>query len=162
GRRPRRHLPADDVAAPADPAPLRRPVEGKGAAAARLLVGDDPRVSVHGRRVLAAERVGAPRTPISPACLHCRERRGRIAGMDRVDVLIAGGGIIGTALAWALAGRGMGQIAVVDLDLGGLYASSELNAGGARATWWQPVNIATCAATLRFFRDHREEFGFRE
>jgi sarcosine oxidase subunit beta len=51
---------------------------------------------------------------------------------------------------------------VVDLDLTGLYASSELNAGGARATWWQPVNIATCAATLDFFRDHRSEFGFRE
>jgi len=82
--------------------------------------------------------------------------------MERVDVLIAGGGIIGSALAWALAGRGIREIAVVDLDLGGLYASSELNAGGARATWWQPVNIATCAATLRFFREHREEFGFRE
>src|SRR5262245_4620501 len=82
--------------------------------------------------------------------------------MQRVEVLIAGGGIIGTALAWALARRGVGEVAVVDLDLRGLYASSELNAGGARATWWQPVNIATCAATLRFFREHREEFGFRE
>src|ERR1700687_2593404 len=82
--------------------------------------------------------------------------------MERADVLSAGGGIIGTALAWALAARGVGNVAVVDLDLAGLYASSELNAGGARATWWQPVNIATCAATLGFFREHREEFGFRE
>jgi sarcosine oxidase subunit beta len=82
--------------------------------------------------------------------------------MERADVLIAGGGIIGTAIAWALARRGVGGIAVVDLDLSGMYASSELNAGGARATWWQPVNIATCAATLDFFRQHRAEFGFRE
>ena len=82
--------------------------------------------------------------------------------MQRVDVLIAGGGIIGTALAWALARRRVGEIAVVDVDLAGVYASSELNAGGARATWWQPVNIATCAATLGFFRQHRAEFGFRE
>jgi glycine/D-amino acid oxidase-like deaminating enzyme len=63
--------------------------------------------------------------------------------MERADVLIAGGGIIGSAVAWALARRGFGGIAVVDLDLAGHYASSELNAGGARATWWQPVNSFT-------------------
>jgi glycine/D-amino acid oxidase-like deaminating enzyme len=82
--------------------------------------------------------------------------------MQRADVLIAGGGIIGTAVAWALAHRGVGDITVIDLDLAGVYASSELNAGGARATWWQSVNIATCAATLGFFREHRQEFGFRQ
>lgn len=82
--------------------------------------------------------------------------------MDDADVLIAGGGIIGTSVAWALARRGVTGIVVVDLDLAGVYASSELNAGGARATWWQPVNIASCAATLDFFREHRDEFGFRE
>ena len=76
--------------------------------------------------------------------------------------MIAGGGIIGSGLAWALAERGVGPITVVDLDLGGVYASSELNAGGARATWWQPVNIETCRATLGFFADHADEFGFRD
>ena len=81
---------------------------------------------------------------------------------ERADVLIAGGGVIGTALAWALAERGVSGITVVDVDLAGLYASSELNAGGARATWWQPVNIESCLATLNFFRRHREEFAFRE
>ncbi len=77
-------------------------------------------------------------------------------------VLIAGGGVVGSAMAWALANRGFSNIVVVDLDLAGLYASSELNAGGARATWWQRVNVETCAATLEFFRAHRDEFGFRE
>ncbi len=80
---------------------------------------------------------------------------------ERADVLIAGGGIIGSAIAWALARRGVGGITVVDVDLAGIYAASELNAGGARATWWQPVNIATCHATLGFFREHAREFGFR-
>ncbi len=82
--------------------------------------------------------------------------------MEAANVLIAGGGIIGTGIAWALARRGIDGVVVVDLDLAGLYASSELNAGGARASWWQPVNIATCATTLDFFRTHSEEFGFRE
>jgi sarcosine oxidase subunit beta len=79
-----------------------------------------------------------------------------------VPVLILGGGIIGTAVAWALAERGVEGIEVVDLDLAGVYASSELNAGGVRATWWQPVNIECCRLTLDFFRAHAESFGFRE
>jgi len=81
---------------------------------------------------------------------------------DRAQVLILGGGVVGTSLAWALACRGVAGVVVVDLDLGGLYASSELNAGGARATWWQPVNIESCLRTLDFFRSHHEALGFRE
>jgi sarcosine oxidase subunit beta len=78
------------------------------------------------------------------------------------SVVIVGGGIIGSSVAWSLAERGVRDVAVVDVDLAGVYAASELNAGGARATWWQPVNIETCLATLDFFREHREELGFRE
>jgi sarcosine oxidase subunit beta len=80
---------------------------------------------------------------------------------ERASVLIVGGGIIGSSIAWSLAERGVDDICVVDLDLAGLYASSELNAGGARATWWQPVNIESCLATLDFFRAHADLFGFR-
>jgi sarcosine oxidase, subunit beta len=82
--------------------------------------------------------------------------------MARSSVLIVGGGIIGTGLAWALAERDAGDVTVVDLDLAGVYASSQLNAGGVRATWWQRVNVEACRATLRFFADHAAEFGFRE
>ena len=80
---------------------------------------------------------------------------------EHAGVLILGGGIIGASVAWSLACRGVRDVRVVDLDLAGVYASSELNAGGVRATWWQPVNIDTCLATLEFFGEHREEFGFR-
>ena len=81
---------------------------------------------------------------------------------ERANVLVLGGGVIGTSLAWSLAARGVPDVVVVDLDLAGVYASSELNAGGARATWWQPVNIESCRITLDFFADHSEEFAFRE
>jgi sarcosine oxidase subunit beta len=80
---------------------------------------------------------------------------------ERAGVLILGGGIIGSSVAWSLARRGVRDVRVVDLDLAGVYASSELNAGGVRATWWQPVNIDTCRATLEFFAEHAGEFGFR-
>ena len=81
---------------------------------------------------------------------------------ERANVLVVGGGIIGTSIAWALAERGVDGVVVLDLDLAGIYASSELNAGGARATWWQAVNVDSCRATLDFFRARRELFGFRE
>ena len=80
---------------------------------------------------------------------------------DSARVLVVGGGVIGSGLAWALAERGVDGVVVVDLDLAGVYASSELNAGGARATWWQPVNVESCRLTLEFFQAHAEELGFR-
>ncbi len=82
--------------------------------------------------------------------------------MEPTQVLIAGGGIIGSAAACALVELGVGDVCVVDLDLQGPYASSELNAGGARATWWQEVNITTCRDTLAFFEEHAGEFAFRQ
>ena len=51
---------------------------------------------------------------------------------------------------------------MVDPDLAGERSSSQLNAGGVRATWWQPVNVELCAATIAFFAEHREELAFRE
>lgn len=80
---------------------------------------------------------------------------------ERADVLVVGGGIIGSSVAFSLASCGVRDVVVVDLDLAGVYASSELNAGGARATWWQPVNIESCRRTLAFFRENAERFGFR-
>jgi sarcosine oxidase subunit beta len=81
---------------------------------------------------------------------------------ERAGVLVLGGGVVGASLAWSLAERGVDGVVVVDLDLAGVYASSELNAGGARATWWQPVNVESCLATLDFFRAHHDEVSFRE
>ena len=43
---------------------------------------------------------------------------------ERTQVLIAGGGIVGSAIAAALVERGILDVVVVDLDLHGRYASS--------------------------------------
>jgi sarcosine oxidase subunit beta len=82
--------------------------------------------------------------------------------MEEVGTLIIGAGIAGSSLAMHLADLGEQEIVVVDPDLAGVRSSSELNAGGVRATWWREVNIEMCAHSIEYYRRHAEEFGFRE
>lgn len=81
---------------------------------------------------------------------------------DAAGTLIVGAGLAGSALAMHLAEMGAPGVVVVDPDLAGERSSSQLNAGGVRATWWRPVNVELCAATIAFFAEHREEMAFRE
>ena len=52
------------------------------------------------------------------------------------------------------------KILVCDADLEGRLSSSELNAGGARATWDQPVNVALARASIDFMNERKQETGF--
>ena len=78
------------------------------------------------------------------------------------STVIVGAGLAGSAMAMHLADMGADGILVIDPDLAGTRSSSELNAGGVRATWWQPVNVELCAATIDFIAGHRQELDFRE
>lgn len=78
------------------------------------------------------------------------------------DILIIGAGLIGSCTAYHLAKLGASSIAVIDADLVGRLSSSELNAGGARATWDQSINVQLAKESISFLREHKDKTGYRE
>ncbi|MBL7716813.1 MAG: FAD-binding oxidoreductase [Bdellovibrionales bacterium] len=81
---------------------------------------------------------------------------------DHSETLVVGAGLVGSSLAWHLAALGSTEVTVIDFDLEGTLSSSELNAGGVRATFQQPLNIQASKVSIDFFSKHREEFGYRD
>lgn len=79
----------------------------------------------------------------------------------RYDVAIVGGGVIGSSIAMALGERSIRAV-VLDIDLAGRLSSSERNAGGVRATWWNPPNIVLCRQSIEYYEKIGAEIGFRQ
>jgi glycine/D-amino acid oxidase-like deaminating enzyme len=79
-----------------------------------------------------------------------------------VETLIVGAGLIGSSVAMHLARLGMTGVRVIDFDLEGSLSSSELNAGGVRATWVQPVNIRASQLSIDYFASIATEVGYRD
>jgi FAD-dependent oxidoreductase domain-containing protein 1 len=73
---------------------------------------------------------------------------------ERVDVAIIGGGVIGSAIACALAGEPSfaGSIAVVERDPSYRHAASALSVSSIRQQFSTPVNIAMSLYGIAFLR----------
>jgi len=80
----------------------------------------------------------------------------------KTDVLVVGAGLIGSAIAMGLARQGVRSVLVVDLDLAGEWSSSELNAGGVRATWSQKVNLLASKFSIEYFQTVADAIGYRD
>lgn len=76
------------------------------------------------------------------------------------DVVIVGAGVIGSAIALGLTLNGVKNVTVVDLDLAGEWSSSELNAGGVRGTWSQPVNVIASQFSIHYFASVADQVGY--
>jgi sarcosine oxidase len=82
--------------------------------------------------------------------------------MDTADVVIVGGGIVGSAAAWFLSAdaafRGR-RVVVVERDTSWREASTARSAGGIRQQFSTPENIAMSQFTLAMFNHLKTIFG---
>ncbi|HEY1244741.1 MAG TPA: FAD-binding oxidoreductase [Hyphomicrobiaceae bacterium] len=81
--------------------------------------------------------------------------------MDRVDVVIVGGGIVGSAVACFLtADAGFrGSVAIVERDAAYREDSTARSAGGLRQQFSTPENVAMSQVTLATLRSLKTQFG---
>lgn len=80
--------------------------------------------------------------------------------MKQFDVVIVGGGIVGSATAYYLKKNGFpGGVAIIEKDTTYQHACTALSAGGIRQQFSTPENIALSTFGLNVVRKLKEEFG---
>jgi sarcosine oxidase len=80
--------------------------------------------------------------------------------MKTFDVVIVGGGVVGSACAWYLKKHGFtGSIAIVEKDTSYQFGCTGRSAGGIRQQFSTPENIALSMFGLKLVRNLKQEFG---
>jgi sarcosine oxidase subunit beta len=74
------------------------------------------------------------------------------------EVVIVGGGIMGTSTAYYLAKRGASDVILLERDLLA-QATTGLSVGGIRQQFSHPANIRLSQHSVRVFENFKEEFG---
>ena len=78
--------------------------------------------------------------------------------MERADVVIVGGGIIGASIAYHLAARGLRDVVVLERDHLG-SGSTTRNAGGVRLQFSTEINVRLSLRSLPRIERFQEEMG---
>lgn len=76
--------------------------------------------------------------------------------------IIVGAGVIGSAIAYELARRGITDLHVLDVDMEGGLSSTERNAGGVRHLWMNRVNMDLARCSIALFSDLADTVGFQK
>jgi glycine/D-amino acid oxidase-like deaminating enzyme len=80
--------------------------------------------------------------------------------MESYDVVIVGGGVVGSASAYYLKKHGFtGSIAIVEKDTTWQYGCTARSVGGLRQQFSTPENIAMSSFGIRLVKNLKQEFG---
>src|ERR1044071_9112734 len=79
--------------------------------------------------------------------------------MQTADVVIIGGGIVGSSIAWHLTGAGCKNVLVVERESSQGKGSTGKSMGGVRAQFSTPVNIQMSLYSIPFYARFDEALG---
>ena len=79
--------------------------------------------------------------------------------MPTADVVIIGGGIVGSSIAWHLTEAGCQNIVVLERETQQGKGSTGKSMGGVRAQFATPINIRMSLYSIPFFRDFEQRLG---
>jgi sarcosine oxidase subunit beta len=80
--------------------------------------------------------------------------------MNSADVVIIGGGIVGSSIAWHLSAAGGGKVLVIERESAQGKGSTGKSMGGVRAQFSTPVNIQMSLYSIPFYARFDEAMGY--
>src|SRR5246127_2851062 len=80
--------------------------------------------------------------------------------MQTADVVIIGGGIVGSSIAWHLTHAGCKNVLVIERESTQGKGSTGKSMGGVRAQFSTPVNIQMSLYSIPFYASFEERLGF--
>ena len=80
--------------------------------------------------------------------------------MHTADVVLIGGGIVGSSIAYHLVAAGCGNVLVIERDSAQGKGSTGKSMGGVRAQFSTPVNIQMSLYSIPFYANFEERLGY--
>jgi sarcosine oxidase, subunit beta len=80
--------------------------------------------------------------------------------MQTVDVIIIGGGIVGSSIAYHLTASGCGKVLVLERESAQGKGSTGKSMGGVRAQFSTPVSIQMSLYSIPFYAEFEERLGY--
>lgn len=77
---------------------------------------------------------------------------------ERADVVIIGGGVIGTSIAYYLAKLGVKKIVLLEKDYLASGSTGRCG-GGIRQQWSEPMNVRLAMRSVELFKNFKEDIG---